>query len=95
MVTCLHVGFRVKDYEQWKKGFDAHVQQRKAAGETAFRVFRNADDPNVVTVLTVQESAEGVRAHLESPELRRAMEEAGIVEMGPMLIMEEMDSGTH
>jgi len=36
-----------------------------------------------------------VQAFLESPDLRARMEAAGITEMGQMLIMEEMDSGTH
>jgi quinol monooxygenase YgiN len=95
MVTHLHVGFKVKDYEQWKEEYDASTEQRKAAGETSFRVFRNVDDPNTVTVLSVQESAEKVLAFLESPDLKARMEAAGITKMGRMLMMEEMDSGTH
>ena len=95
MVTHLHAGFKVKDYEQWKRGYDAHVAQRRAGGEISFQVFRDADDPNVVTVLSVQQSAEKVRAFMESPELKAAMEAAGVTEMGQMFIMEEMDAGTH
>jgi quinol monooxygenase YgiN len=95
MVTHVHVGFKVKDYEQWKEGYDASIEQRKAAGEISFQVFRNVDDPNTVTVLSVQESAERVQAFLDSPDLKVRMEAAGITEMGQMLIMEEMDSGTH
>jgi len=95
MVTQLHAGFKVEDYERWKEGFDASIEQRKAAGEISFQVFRNVDDPNTVTVLTVQQSAERVQAFLDSPDLKRRMKEAGITQMGQMLIMEEMDSGTH
>ena len=95
MITHLHVGFKVENYERWKEGYDASMEQRKASGEISFKVFRNADDPNTVTVLSVQESAEKVQAFLESPELKARMKAAGITEMGRMLIMEEMDSGTH
>ncbi len=95
MVTHLHVGMKVKNYEQWKQGYDASIEQRKASGEISFQVFRNVDDPNTVTVLSVQESAEKVQAFLDSPDLKARMEAAGITEMGQMLIMEEMDSGTH
>ena len=95
MVTHVHVGFKVKNYERWKEEYDANIEQRKAAGEISFQVFRNADDPNIVTVLSVQESAEKVQAFLESPDLKARMEAAGITEMGQMLMMEEMDSGTH
>jgi len=95
MVTHLHVGFKVKNYERFKEGYDANIEQRKAAGEISFQVFRNVDDPNTVTVLSVQESAEQVQAFIDSPDLKASMKAAGITEMGQMLIMEEMDSGTH
>lgn len=95
MVTHLHVGFKVGNYEQWKEGYDASIEQRKATGEISFQVFRNVDDPNTVTVLSVQESAEQVQAFMDSPDLKALQKEAGVTEMGQMLIMEEMDSGTH
>ena len=95
MITHLHVGFKVENYERWKEGYDASIEQRKAAGEILFQVFRNVDDPNTVTVLSVQESAEQVQAFMNSPDLKARMEAAGITEMGQMLIIEEMDSGTH
>ncbi|MBM3135129.1 MAG: antibiotic biosynthesis monooxygenase [Chloroflexi bacterium] len=95
MVTHLHVGFKVEDYAQWKKGYDASIELRKAAGEISFQVFRNVDDPNTVTVLSVQKSAEQVQAFMDSPDLKRRMKEAGVTEMGRMLFLEEMDRGTH
>jgi quinol monooxygenase YgiN len=95
MVTHLHVGFKVKNYEQWKQGYDASLEQRKASGEISFQVFRNVDDPNIVTVLSVQQSAEQVQAFMDSPDLQARMKASGITEMGKILIMEEMDSGTH
>ncbi len=95
MVTHLHVGFKVENYERWKEGYDANIEQRKAAGEISFKVFRNVDDPNTVTVLSVQENAEKVQAFLDSPDLRKQMKAAGITKMGQMLIMEQVGSGTH
>ena len=93
MVTHIHVGFKVENYERWKKEYDASIEQRKATGEISFQVFRNVNDPNTVTVLSVQESAEQVQAFMDSPDLKARMEAAGITEMGQMLILEEMDSG--
>ncbi len=95
MVTHLHVGFKVKDYARWKEGYDASIEQRKAAGEISFQVFRNVDDPNTVTVLSVQKSAEQMQAWMDSPELKERQKAAGIIKRGQMLIMEEMDRGTH
>jgi len=95
MVTQLHVGFRVEDYERWKAGHDESLEARKAAGEISFTVYRNADDPNVITVLAVQQSEEQTRAFMASPDLQEKMKAAGIVQMGKQLYLEEMDSGTH
>ncbi len=94
MVTHMHVGFRVADFERWKAGYDASIEHRKAAGEVSYQVFRSVDDPNVVTVVSVQASADRVHAFLDSPELKEGMKKAGIVEMGTMLLLEEVDRGT-
>jgi len=94
MITTLHAGFKVKDFDQWKKGYDAHIEQRKAgSGEMSFKVFRNVSDPNTVTVLSEHRNLEQVKAFFDSPDLQNAMEEAGISEMGLVLYMEEMDKG--
>lgn len=58
-----------RDYARWKEGHDAGIEQRKASGKISCQIFRNADDPNVVTVLSVQQSAERGQAFLDSPDL--------------------------
>jgi heme-degrading monooxygenase HmoA len=93
MVTHAHVGFKVKNYGEWKKEYDKSKELRRASGEIAFQVFRNVDDPNTVTVISVQKSADEMRAFMNSPDLKERMEKSGIIEIGQMLFMEEMDSG--
>lgn len=95
MVTHVHVGFKVENYDRWKEGYDASAEARKASGEISFQVFCDVDDPNTVTVLSVQKSAEQIQAFMNSPDLRARMEAAGIIKMGQMLILKEMYSGTH
>ena len=91
----MHIGFKVKDYDSWKKGYDASIEQRKATGEKSFQVLRSIDDPNTVTVISVQESALQVQAFMDSPDLKERMKAAGIIEMGQMLIVEELDNGVY
>ncbi len=95
MVTHVHAEFKVANFDQWKKGYDASIEQRKAAGEVSFQIFRNTNDPNAVTVISVQKDAEKIQAFMDSPDLRSRMQAAGIAELGKMFILEEMDSGTH
>ncbi len=94
MVTHVHIGFRVKNYDYWKQGYDASIEQRKASGEISFKVYRDTENPDIVTVISVQKDAEHIKAFINSPGLHELMEEAGIVEMGKMYILEEIDSGT-
>ncbi|MFC2099650.1 antibiotic biosynthesis monooxygenase [Candidatus Bipolaricaulota bacterium] len=93
MVTHMHIAFRVEDYDQWKSGYDASSERRRAAGETSYQVFRDLADRNLVTVVSMQESAEGVQAFLDSPGLAEAMKASGVVEMGRVLLLEEVDRG--
>jgi len=95
MVESLHAGFKVQDYTLWKKSYDEHVEARKASGEVSFRVFRDVDDPNTLTVLAVYESEEKARMFVESPKLKAAMDAAGVIEMGQLLFLQELDHGTH
>jgi len=89
----MHIAFRVEDYDQWKTGYDASSDQRRAAGESSYQVFRDLKDRNVITVVSMQESAEGVQAFLDSPDLKERMKAAGVIEMGKMLLLEEADRG--
>ena len=47
MATVI-VRHKVKDYEAWKVVFEGFADNRKAAGETSFRIFHLDDDPNNV-----------------------------------------------
>jgi len=93
MVTHMHIAFRVKDYDQWKQGYDASADHRRAAGETPYQVFRDINDRNLITVVSIQEDAQRVQAFLDSLELEEGMKRAGVIETGRMMILEEVDRG--
>lgn len=95
MVLHMHVGFVVEDYARWRAGYDASIGQRKAAGEISYQIFQDVNNPNVVSVLSMQSSAERVQAFIDSPDLQTQMKAAGITKMGTMLIGKEVGSGTH
>ncbi len=43
---------KVEDYTKWKAGFDNDVEVRQAGGATGAQVFRDADDSNVISILS-------------------------------------------
>ena len=73
------VRHKVADYNRWKEAFDSHLNTRKRAGETGFRLFHNVDDPHDVVLLLDWTSAEEARRFMNSEELRDAMQKAGVV----------------
>ena len=73
------VRHKVADYNRWKEAFDSHLNTRKHAGETGFRLFHSADDPREMVLLLDWESVEEARKFMTSDELRTAHAEAGVV----------------
>lgn len=69
----------VREYDSWKKGFDAHGSARAAAGIVGHAVNRSAKDPNAVVVYLQAESLDALRAFITAPGLVEAMHAAGVV----------------
>ena len=69
----------VADYSRWKEAFDSHLNARKRAGETGFRLFHNAEDMREIFLLSDWQTVEEARKFMTSDELRDAMANAGVV----------------
>jgi heme-degrading monooxygenase HmoA len=69
---------KVRDYNRWRQVFDADAGGREAAGCRGARIFRNADDPEVVVVLFEWDDLENARRRIESATLSRKFDEAGV-----------------
>lgn len=70
---------KVADYSRWKEAFDSHLNTRKAAGETEYRVLLSVDDPREVTLFFDWDSLERARRFVGSDDLKKAMQLAGVV----------------
>lgn len=77
MATML-VQHAVKDFAEWKKVYDSVVDLRASNGELSDQIYRDASDPNKLTVIFKWDSLENARNYAESPELKAAMERAGV-----------------
>ncbi len=73
------VRHKVADYSRWKEAFDAHLNTRKAAGETESRVLLSVDDPREVTLFFDWDSLDRARRFVGSDDLKQAMKQAGVV----------------
>ena len=97
MIYVLNVGMKAEDYATWEAGFDGCESKahRKEVGQGAWQIFRSPDGcPNTFTMLMEWESVEKARAFLESDELKELNRQSGLIEMGEMFYLVEVDKGT-
>ncbi len=80
----------VEDYDKWKLVFDEQ-EIRQAGGSKGGFVFRNADDPNQITVLLEWDNMENARAFSGSDELRENMQRAGVTGQPDVYFLDEAD----
>jgi hypothetical protein len=75
----LTIHHKVTDYTNWRKGYDAHEQNRRSAGITNGRVFRSAEDPNDVVVLQDVTDLAKARTFVASEDLKAVMQKSGVI----------------
>jgi hypothetical protein len=76
---------RVRDYAEWRQGYDADAERRSGAGFSEVGHYHSAHDPNEFlivwdTELSMEETTAMVAGMLSDPDLGRLMEEAGVLE---------------
>lgn len=74
----MFVRHEVADYGVWRKAFDSFAPMQKKQGIIYKAVYQSTDDPNDVTVIHDFHSLEKAKAFAASPELKAAMEKAGV-----------------
>jgi hypothetical protein len=74
----LFVRHQVADYEGWRRGYDDFDAARRGMGVRGDAVFQKLDDPNDVTAWHDFDTLDDAQAFLSSPELKVAMEAAGV-----------------
>jgi quinol monooxygenase YgiN len=74
----LFVRHEVADYGVWRKAFDAFAPTAKKMGAINGVVYRSEDNANDVTVTHDFHSVQMAKAFAASPELKAAMQKAGV-----------------
>ena len=75
-----HVAVRLtlQDYAKWRPVFDGFAANRKASGSKGGTLYRNADNTNEVVAVFEWDDLNNARKFYQSPELREAMQKAGL-----------------
>jgi quinol monooxygenase YgiN len=77
-MASMLVQHKVKDYAEWKKVYDSVKGLRTSNGELSDQIYHDASDPNKLTILFKWNSLENAQKYAHSPEMRAAMEKAGV-----------------
>ena len=90
MVTLV-VFHHVRDYQSWKRVFDAHEGVRRGHGALEHRIYRGVDNPNRVIVHNDFPTEKAARAFMTDPSLPAAMERAGVTDEPWLGLVEQLE----
>ncbi len=68
---------RVEDYARWRPVYEEHEEVRQKFRIANSRVYTDPADPNMVAVI-MEGSTEDLEAFTAAPELKEAMQDAGV-----------------
>lgn len=88
-MAWIHVTHTVKDYEKWKPVFDSTESLKRSYGWKQSMIFGVEDSPNKLIVMEEFESKQQAKSFLDSDELRKAMDKAGVTGTPDMRILEQ------
>ncbi len=84
------VHHKVRDFGKWRPFFEGHESARIAGGSKSGQLFQNIEDPTDVFVLYEWDSAEKARKFSTSDDLKKTMEQAGVVGVPHIHILKEV-----
>lgn len=80
MANYMLVRHKVRDFSDWKRGYDAHLPKRVESGLTEKYLLQGANDPNEVVIMFEARDLSRAKAFAESAELKEAMQKVGVVD---------------
>lgn len=81
MSNYILIRHNVRDFNEWKTGYDDHLATRDSAGLTEKHLLHSNEDPNEVVLLFEAADLEKARTFIASPDLRNVMQEHGVIGM--------------
>jgi antibiotic biosynthesis monooxygenase (ABM) superfamily enzyme len=92
-MAYMFVRHNVKDYEAWKSVFDSVSDLRKRNGEKSYQILRQGNGSKELVALFKWDNLDNARKYAASPELKAAMERAGVIGKPEILFLEEAAKG--
>ena len=81
---------KVANFAKWEAGYLAHDSMRNAFGISKYRLGRGLEDSNMVIVINIITDMAKTKEFIASPDLKKAMANAGVIGMPSISFMEVM-----
>jgi hypothetical protein len=95
MAAALIVKHQVADFAKWKAVFDSFDDTRREHGWISAIVYRDAVNPNMVTIVNRVKDLEGAKRYGSSEALRNAMQNAGVLGPPEISFLSEVEDRAH
>ena len=92
-MAYMFVRHSVQDYAAWKSVFDSVDDLRKRGGEKSYQILRQENGSTELVALFQWDNLDNARKYAGSPELKAAMEQAGVTSKPEILFLEEAARG--
>jgi hypothetical protein len=70
---------RVRNFEAWKKAYDAHLSVRQEYGLAEEHLLRGAEDPDDLVLIFKVSSLDRAKAFIANPSVAETMEKSGVM----------------
>lgn len=92
-MAYMFVRHSVQDYEAWKSVFDSGGGLRRRNGEKSYQILRQDNGSKELVALFEWDNLDNARRFAASPELKEAMQRAGVTGKPEILFLEEAARG--
>ena len=89
MASFLLIRHKLRDFAEWKRGYDAYLPKLREIGLTEKHLLRNAHDANEVVILLEATDLGRAQAFAESAELRESRQKVGILDEPDVYFLSE------
>jgi len=89
MASFLLIRHKLRDFAEWKRGYDAYLPKLNEAGLAEKHLFRNAHDANEVVILLEATDLSRAKVFAESAELRESRQKVGILDEPDIYFLNE------
>ena len=80
MASFLLIRHKVRDFADWKRGYDMHQPKRTEAGLTEKHLLQVTGNPNEVVMLFETTDLARAKAFVGSADLQEVMQKVGVVD---------------